>query len=106
MKQVTDNILSEITERIRKAVNPEKIILFGSWAWGTPGASSDLDLFVVVPHSTEPSYRRSRVIYRCLRGVGIPIDVIVQTRDEVERGKRVTTSLTHTVLEKGRVLYG
>jgi len=98
--------MSEITRRVRDVVNVEKIILFGSWAWGTPDESSDLDLFVIVPHSTEPSYRRARPILRSLRGIGVPIDVLVQTHAEVERGSRVATSLIKTVLDKGRVLYG
>jgi len=106
MRQLTDKIISEITKRIREAVAVEKIILFGSRAWGMPDESSDLDLFIIVPQSTEPSYRRARPILRSLRGIGVPIDVVVQTHDEVECGKRVATSLVKTVLEKGRVLYG
>ncbi len=106
MKQLTESILNEITKRIRAAVNAEKIILFGSRAWGTPDEFSDLDLFVVVPQSTEPSYRRARMIYRSLHGIGIPVDVIVQTREETERSRRVATSLTKTVFEKGKLLYG
>lgn len=106
MKQITPQILSEITRRITEAVAPEKIILFGSSAWGAPGESSDIDLFIILPHSKEPSYRRARRIYRCLRGIGVPVDVIVQTHDEVERSKKVKTSLARVVLEKGKVLYG
>lgn len=106
MKQITVELLNEITRRIIEKVHPEKIILFGSQAWGAPGESSDIDLFIVLPHSEEPSYRRARVVYRCLRGIGVPIDVIVQTHDEVERAKRVPTSLTRNVLDKGKVLYG
>jgi predicted nucleotidyltransferase len=106
MKQVTVELLNEITSRIVERVHPEKVILFGSYAWGTPGESSDIDLFVILPHSEEPSYRRARAIYRSLRGIGVPIDVIVQTHDEVERAKGVTTSLARNVLQKGKVLYG
>ena len=106
MKQITVELLNEITRRIIEKVHPEKVILFGSHAWGAPGESSDLDLFIALSHSEEPSYRRARVIYRCLRGIGIPIDVIVQTRAEVERTKGVITSLARNVLDKGKVLYG
>ena len=106
MQQMTEKIINEITMRIRDAIAVEKIILFGSCAWGTPDESSDLDIFVIVPQSTEPSYRRVRPILKSLHGIGVPIDVIVQTHDEVERGRQVATSLIKTVLEKGRVLYG
>jgi predicted nucleotidyltransferase len=106
MKKITPQLVDEITKRIVEKSHPEKIILFGSYAWGNPETSSDLDLFIIVPYSENPSYRRSRPIYNCLRGIGVPIDIIVQTRDEVEQKKNVVTSLAHKVLEKGKVLYG
>lgn len=106
MKQVTVELLNEITRRIAEEVHPEKIILFGSYAWGVPKESSDIDLFIILPHSEEPSYRRARSVYHCLRGIGVPIDVVVQTHDEVDRAKRVKTSLARTVVDSGRVLYG
>jgi len=106
MKEITSQLLNEIVSRIVKAIVVEKIILFGSHAWGKQGESSDIDLFVIVPYSDEPYYRRAREIYKCLRGIGVPVDVIVRTHDEVERSKGVATSLTKAVLEKGKVLYG
>lgn len=106
MQDLTPHNLNEIVSRITKAVDAEKIILFGSYAWGRPGESSDLDLFIIVPSSDEPPYRRARKIHKCLRGIGVPVDIIVQTHDEVERSKGVATSLTKAVIEKGKVLYG
>ncbi len=98
--------IAEICRRIVAGINPEKIILFGSYAWGTPHQNSDLDLFVIVPSSDQPAYRRARAVYRCLREIAVPIDIIVQTRDEVARSSRVVTSLSRKVLEEGTVLYG
>jgi len=106
MRQLNTELLEEIKKRIIEKVHPEKIILFGSHAWGKPEESSDLDLFVILPHSNEPSYRRARVIYEVLHGIKYPIDVIVQTHDEVERNKLVRTSLVSNILSKGKVIYG
>src|SRR4030067_2161897 len=103
MPQLTSQLLTEVKERILRAVRTEKIILFGSYAWGTPGEGSDIDLFIVVPHSDQPAYRRARRVYRALRGLTVPIDIVVQTHDEVERSRKVVTSLTHRVLEHGKV---
>jgi len=50
--------VDEISKRIVSEVNPEKIILFGSYARGTPHEDSDLDLFVIVHSSDQPAYRR------------------------------------------------
>jgi predicted nucleotidyltransferase len=98
--------LDEITNRLVAEFAPEEIILFGSHAWGTPDANSDLDLLVVVTASDQPAPRRAARAYRCLREVPVPLDILVKTRDEVERTRHVPASLVHEVLERGRVLYG
>ncbi len=106
MRLINEELLHDIAERIAAAIHPEKIFLFGSRAWGNPGETSDVDLFVIVAESDQPGYRRARDVYRCIRGLGVPVDVVVQTRDEVERSRNVATSLARRVLEQGRILYG
>ena len=106
MREITPELLKEIARRIENAAHPEKIFLFGSHAWGEPTPDSDLDLFVVVSSSDMPAYRRAREIYRALRGIGVPVDIIVRTRDEVERSRQVVTSLARRVLDEGKVLHG
>jgi len=49
MKQITVELINEITKRIMEALHPEKIILFGSHVWGKPGEYSDIDLFIIIP---------------------------------------------------------
>ncbi len=105
-RRVTDETLQEITKRISERIKPEKIILFGSRAWGAPEEASDIDLCIIVAASDQPQYRRARAVYESLRGIGVPVDVIVQTRDEVERSMRVVTSFVRRIVEQGRVLYG
>jgi len=106
MAVVTDEIISTIAGRVVEAIHPEKIILFGSRAWGKADESSDIDLFVVVADSDLPSYRRSVPVYRALRGIGFPVDVVVQTREEVNQSRNVRSSLAWRVMEEGRVVYG
>lgn len=106
MQEITSQLLQSIKQKIVEAMQPEKIILFGSYAWGAPTDESDVDLFIIVRDTGRPSYQRAREVYRALRGVGVPVDVIVQTHDEAERSKRVPSSLTKKVLEQGVVLYG
>ncbi len=104
MDVVSKELLQGIVDRICHAIQVEQIILFGSYAWGKPNADSDVDLFIVVKSSTEPAYRRSREVYRCLRDVVIPFDIIVQTEEEVKEQAKI--SFTHYILEHGKVLYG
>ncbi len=98
--------IEEARKRLMQSLHPERIILFGSHAWGTPGPDSDLDLLVIVGESDLPAHKRAQVAYRSLSGLGVPCDVIVHTRDEVELLDRVVTSLTHRALREGRVLHG
>src|SRR4030042_5066691 len=102
MRQFNNELLDDIKRRIIEKA--EKIILFGSHVWGKPEESSDIDLFVILSHSDQPSYRRARVIYEVLQGIKYPIDIIVQTHDEVENNKLVKTSLVSNILSKGKVL--
>ncbi len=105
-EKVGPEVLAELTRRLAAELQPDRIILFGSHAWGVPNEDSDIDLLVIVPHSDDPSAQRSTRAYRCLRNVPFPVDVLVKTRAEVERAKRVRASLISEVLERGRVLYG
>lgn len=106
MKQKIAELLDQITERLVAALKPEQIILFGSYAYGEPTENSDLDLLVVVSESNEPRYRRARQAYAALRGISMPTDVIVLTRDEVQRKINVPSSLVSRAIHEGRLLYG
>lgn len=98
--------LQEISRRLVAEFAPDKIILFGSHAWGHPDENSDLDLLVVVSESDQSPPQRAVRAYRCLREVPVPLDILVKTREEVERNRHLPASLIHEVFERGRVLYG
>ena len=106
MTEIDSEILQEATRRIVSAVNPERIMLFGSHAWGQPNEDSDIDLLVILAQSDQPAYRRATEIYRILRGIKLPIEVVVRTREEINRVLTVKTSLERKILEQGRVLHG
>lgn len=61
---------------------------------------------MVVPASDQAPARRAALAYRCLRDVPVPLDILVKTREEVERTRHVPASLIHEILDRGRVLYG
>lgn len=106
MRQLPAGLLDEIKRRLVIALNPEQIVLFGSYAYGEPTEDSDIDLLVIVSQSDEPRYRRSRPAYKALRGIGIPKDILVMTRAEVDRKTEVSSSLVSQALRWGRVIYG
>lgn len=106
MKTLDDSLLQRATQKLVAEFQPDQIWLFGSHAWGHPHDDSNVDLLVVVPHSDETPIRRSQRAHRCLRGLRMPKDVLVETRQEVERVKELKTSLENTILSRGRRLYG
>lgn len=106
MIAVGEDLLKDVTTRLVSEFNPEQIWLFGSYAWGTPTIDSDLDLLVVVPQNNERPAERMRRALRCLRGLDISKDILVQTRAEFDRYQSVKASLTHKILHQGRKLYG
>jgi predicted nucleotidyltransferase len=106
MRTLNKNLLETATQRLVAEFQPEQVWLYGSHAWGNPHDDSDVDLLVVVADSDETPIRRSQRAHRCLRGLQMPKDVLVETRQEVDRVKKLTTSLENIILSRGRRLYG
>ncbi len=106
MSLLSEAKLAEITQRLVHALKPQQVVLFGSHAWGLPNDESDADLLVIVEQADEPGYRLAQQAYRSLYGVRYPCDVIVHTREEVERARQIKASLLRKIIEEGRVLYG
>lgn len=105
MQRITEQLIEEIKDRIVSAVQPEKIILFGSYAYGTPTKDSDLDLLVIMP-SFEPMHKRIFRIRKLLRDFRVPKDVIVYTPEEVNDWKDVSNAFITSIMRKGKVIYG
>ncbi len=97
--------LKEATRRLVDEFHPEMIYLFGSRARGDWNEDSDFDVMVIVPSSDVPRYRRAQLAYRALRGLSLPVEVHVWTREEFERYLTVVASLAATVTREGNLLY-
>lgn len=96
--------LEEITKRIVAVANPRRVLLFGSAVRGNFHQDSDLDMLVIV---NAPVHRRrmAQSIYRNLHGVGIAVDIIVATPDDIQQYSQQNGSILKPALEEGRVLY-
>ncbi len=105
MKQLDENILHDMTARLVAEFDPDRIILFGSNAWGVPTEDSDVDLYVIIPESDQRPLQRARRALTCLGGMSVPKDVLVRTRMEAEKYRHVYASLESQIFEKGRLLY-
>ena len=101
---VTDDALRQVTERITEAVHPEKVILFGSFAYGKPTPDSDVDLLVIM-NSSQPKADREMAISDLFRPRPFPLDILVLTPTELRQRLSRVDPFIHDAIEKGRVLY-
>jgi len=104
MIMTEDKAIKEIIKRIIKAVNPDKIILFGSRARGTVKPDSDIDLVVVVSGDIHRR-KTAQKIYMSLIGVGCPVDVIVLKPEDLEKYKNSVGVIVPEILKEGKELY-
>jgi predicted nucleotidyltransferase len=96
--------IAQLTARIVEAEEPEKIVLFGSYASGTATENSDIDLLVI---SRSPLPRREREVRltRQLFGSGVPYDLLVLTPEQIEERLRRNGPFIREILSTGRVVY-
>jgi len=100
-------IIKRMVEKIKREYQPEKIILFGSYAWGKPTKESDIDL-VIIKNTTDRRIDRA-VEVRTILDEGnamFPLDVLVYTPDEIKRRLEIEDDFVIEILEKGEILYG
>lgn len=99
-----DQLLQEMVVRIRDALQPERIILFGSRARGQACPDSDFDL-LVVKESERPRYERSAELYRLLADLPAEVELVVYTPGEIREWSAVPEAFVTTAIREGRVLY-
>lgn len=101
MVRLTD--IQNFTERITNEFSPQKIILFGSFAWGNPKVDSDVDLLVIMPHEGK-SWRMASAIRERIQP-GFPLDLLVRTEAQIQGRLDLQDSFITEIIERGRVLY-
>ncbi|MBN2118241.1 MAG: nucleotidyltransferase domain-containing protein [Anaerolineales bacterium] len=91
-------------QRIVDELHPEKIILFGSYAYGKPTPHSDVDLLVVLKTSASLK-ERSWMVSRLLLPRPFPVDILVKTPKEIEKALKSGDFFLQEILARGKVLY-
>ena len=95
-------VIRRYAREVAAHFQPEKIILFGSHAYGTPHADSDVDILVVMPARNEidQAVRIDRVVDPMF-----PLDLIVCTPKNIAWRLKEGDSFLHEIMTKGKVLY-
>jgi len=96
--------IDDIVQRIVVAVDPDKVILFGSYADGTSHENSDLDILVIKQTDVSP-YKRALPIRPLLRDTGVSIDLLVWTEYEYQARRKNPYSVGAEIGTKGKLLY-
>lgn len=97
--------ISEVSDKIAREFKPDKIILFGSWAWGKPGPDSDVDL-LVIKKSEKTRIERQRELRSILPHQYPPIDLLIYTPAELEKQINEKHNLfLEDIVRNGKTLY-
>ena len=96
-----------VTSKLKASYNPEKIILFGSYAWGLPDEDSDIDLLVIKETKEKPHDRivnAARIISPLRRGYAV--DIFVITPEELQSRLDIGDQFLKEIISRGEILYG
>ena len=99
-------MIGMVVEKIKAAYKPEKIILFGSYAYGDPHRDSDIDLLIIKETDERPIDRRMivrRIVADPERRV--PLGILVLTPGEVQNRLNIGDQFISEILDKGEILY-
>jgi predicted nucleotidyltransferase len=91
-------------DAIARAFQPEKIILFGSHAYGRPHRDSDVDVLVIMPDAKRYGRRPSLTIRRKVPAA-FPVDILVKEPRDIANRLREGDSLLEEIVNRGRVMY-
>jgi predicted nucleotidyltransferase len=103
-ERVPQRAIDDTVRQIVQQFQPERIILFGSYAHGQPDPDSDVDLLIVMESDERPAARATR-ISRFLRPRPFPMDIMVRTPKEIRQRLEMGDYFILEVLERGKVLY-
>ena len=100
----SDTVLNDLVARIRRVVEPVRIVLFGSSARGTAGPDSDLDVLVIVKDGLHRRHTAQK-IYGQMMGLGKPVDIVVVTEEDVRKYADCHAAVICPALKEGTELY-
>ncbi len=100
---VDEHSIRKLCDHIVRDFQPERIILFGSYAHGNPTPDSDVDLLVVLPFEGKNLLKSLEILN--LTNPRFPIDLLARRPDDTERRYREGDPLIREALDYGKVLY-
>lgn len=90
-------------DEVVRHFQPERVVLFGSHAYGRPHPDSDVDLLVIMRHKGSGAVQAARIRQRVRSA--FPLDLLVRTPREIRQRVRMGDGFIREILEKGQVLH-
>lgn len=103
-RRVTKRQIQWAVDRLVESLQPEKIILFGSYGYGKPNRDSDVDILVIMESEKRWAVRTADA-YRAVHGKTFPMDLIVRTPQEIAARLEIGDGFIKAIIERGRILY-
>ena len=100
---VAEETIRELCVRIVQEFQPERIILFGSYASGAATPDSDVELLVLLPFEGKSLRMSLEILNRT--NPAFPIDLLARTQEDTARRYREGDPLIREALDRGKVLY-
>lgn len=97
-------IITRMVSLIARRFQPEKIILFGSYARGDADADSDADLLVVM-RNVNDKRKKKQEMFCLLSGIGLPKDIVIATPEELWKYGNIVGTIFYPALREGKILY-
>jgi uncharacterized protein len=95
--------IEAFSQQIVEKFEPERIILFGSYAYGQPTEDSDVDLLVILPFEEMPVQKA--IAIRQQARAPFPLDLMARTAEQVQQRLEMGDFFIRDIMEKGHVLY-
>jgi predicted nucleotidyltransferase len=95
--------IESLADEIAREFNPEKIILFGSYARGTAGPDSDVDLLVILPFEGKPCRKSVEILNRV--DAHFPVDLLARNPADTANRYALGDPLLHDAIDHGKILY-
>ena len=103
MEKITQRDISSFASQVARQFKPQKIILFGSYAYGRPTEDSDVDILVVMPFKGR-NPEKATEIWMATKP-RFPIDIMVRKPAELKKRLKMGDFFLREITEKGKVLY-
>lgn len=99
--------IDTLVDTISKKFNPQKIFLFGSYAYGNPQSQSDLDLCIITNLGNKRKIELIRDIRKEIRNhFQLPLDILVYEDNEFQQRATLPNTLEHKILKQGILING